>query len=190
MKTENKHQQIENILSLVRQGDQAAFVQLLSLYEPLVEAEVARYAVGLSHADREDLHQAALVSLYRAALKFDASQQVVEFGLFAKTCIANALISELRVLRRRGPDALSSEEPADSFVDDPAARLIEQEAFAALEARICALLSPFELRVWMLYLAGHRASEIARQLEKDTHSIENAVYRIRQKLRAELKSGD
>ncbi|MBO7342170.1 MAG: hypothetical protein J6U87_05770, partial [Clostridia bacterium] len=107
-------------------------MQLLSFYEPLVEAEVARYAVGLSHADREDLHRAALVSLYRAALKFDASQQAVEFGLFAKTCITNALISELRVLRRTGPDALSPEEPADSFVDDPAARLIEQEAFAAL----------------------------------------------------------
>ena len=186
MKTENKHQQIENILASVRSGEQSAFVQLLSLYQPLVEAEVARHAASLSHADREDLRQVALVSLYRAALGFDASQKEVEFGFFAKTCITRALISELRVLRRRSADTLSPEEPVDVFVDDPVTRLIEQEDFAALEARIRALLSPFELRVWMLYLTGHRSGEIARRLEKDTHSIENAVYRIRQKLRKSL----
>lgn len=188
MKTDKTHQETSELLSLIRQGEQAAFARLLSLYGPLVDAEVARHGVGLGHEDGEDLRQIALLALYRAALGFDLSQSEVEFGLYAKICISNALVSELRVLKRRRVELPLTETPEVALVDNPAAHLLEQEALAAAHARIRASLSPFELRVWTLYVAGYRSGEIARQLKKDTHSIENAVYRIRQKLRQ--KFGD
>ena len=186
MKTEKKRQKIGELISLIRAGEQAAFVCLLEEYKPLVEAEVARHAVGLSHEDGEDLHQIALVALYRAALGFDLAQSEVEFGLYAKICMANALVSQLRVLNRRKAELSLTDTLSCALVDDPSARLMEEEALAALHERIRAVLSPLELGVWTLYMAGYRSSEIAHQLGKDTHSVENAVYRVRQKLRKAL----
>ena len=63
---------------------------------------------------------------------------------------------------------------------------MEQEAAEVLLARIRGVLSAYENRVWSLYIAGLSASAIASRLGKDPHSVENAVYRIRQKLRRAL----
>ncbi len=186
MKTEKMHQTTEEIIHLVRTGEQAAFAQLAKAYEPLLQAEVSRHSADLSREDAEDLHQIALVALYRAALGFDLTQSDVEFGLYAKICISNALVSQLRVLRRRKMEFPLSEQLEGSVVDDPATRVMEEEALAILRGRIRAVLSPYELRVWTLYTAGYRSGEIAHQLAKDPHSVENAVYRIRQKLRRAL----
>ena len=185
MKTEKKYQTTEELITRIREGNQEVFTQLLESYEPLVRAEVSRHATGLLREDAEDLRQVALIALYRAAMGFDLSQKEVEFGLYAKVCISNALVSQLRVLRRH-----TAELPLVDFLgtaaEDPATRVMEEEAAALLRARIRAVLSPYEQRVWALYTAGCRSGEIARRLGKDTHSVENAVYRIRRKLRAAL----
>ena len=175
----------------VRAEEQLAFDELLAEYAPLISAEVSRHGAGLGKQDLEDLRQVALLALYRAALAFDLEQSEVEFGLYAKICISNALVSQLRVFRRRMTE-ISTEAVAwsEGEGEDPAAALIEQEAFTALYARIRALLSPYENRVWSLYIAGRSSGEIAKMLQKDAHSVENAVYRIRQKLRAALGDGE
>ncbi|MBQ8339161.1 MAG: sigma-70 family RNA polymerase sigma factor [Clostridia bacterium] len=182
---ENRAKQ-ENLIRRVREGEQQAFGELLTAYEPLVGAEVARAAAGVSPADVEDLRQVALLALYRAAMGYDLSQTEVEFGLYAKICIGNALSSQLRLVRRRTAEISL---PAEYFVDggeDPASRIMEEEAAALLHARIRGVLSPYENRVWSLYTTGLRSGEIARLLHKEPHSVENAVYRIRQKLRKAL----
>ena len=174
----------------IREGDQKAFGELLSEYTPLLLSEVLRHGASLSEQDQEDLRQIASVALYRAALAFDLEQSEVAFGLYAKICISNALVSQLRVIRRRVPE-ISTEmvAPVQEPSEDPARRVMEQEAYALLYARIRSLLSPYENRVWSLFVAGRSTKEIATLLEKDAHSIENAVYRIRQKLRAALGDG-
>ena len=183
----NKREQLHSRILAVRAGDQAAFSALLADYEPLLGAELSRYAAGLGNQDLEDLRQYALLALYRAALNFDLSQQEVEFGLYAKICITNALVSQLRVINRyRTEVSVSDAQEVSEVGEDPAARVMQEEAAAALYARVRSLLSPYENRVWALYMAGLPVGEIARRVQKDTHSIENAVYRIRKKLRAAL----
>ena len=184
--TINKRALLHQRILRVREGDQSAFAELLAEYTPLVSAEVSRHGATLGEQDVEDLRQIALLALYRAALGFDLLQSDVEFGLYAKICMANALVSQLRVIGRRRAETPLTDTLSCAQVDDPAARLMEEEALADLHKRIRAVLSPFELRVWTLYVAGYRSGEIARQLQKDTHSVENAVYRIRQKLRVAL----
>ena len=187
---DSKREQLHSRIQAVRAGDQAAFSALLESYEPLVSAEVSRHAAGLGDQDVEDLRQSALLALYRAALNFDLSQCEVEFGLYAKICITNALLSQLRVIRRyRSEVSVADAWDANEVGEDPAARVMQEEAAAALYARVRSLLSPYENRVWALYMAGRSVGEIARLLQKDTHSIENAVYRIRKKLRAALEGG-
>ena len=186
----NKREQLHSRILAVRAGDQAAFSALLADYEPLLVAETARHASGLGSQDVEDLRQCALLALYRAALNFDLSQSEVEFGLYAKICITNALLSQLRVINRyRSEISVSDAQETSEQGEDPAARVMQEEAAAALYARVRSLLSPYENRVWAFYMAGLPVGEIARRLQKDTHSIENAVYRIRKKLRAALGNG-
>lgn len=189
--TTEKRKNLHDCILRVREGDQAAFAKLLAEYTPLISAEVSRHGASLSHEDVEDLRQIALVAFYRAALAFDLLQSEVEFGLYAKICISNALVSQLRVLRRRVPEvSVETLSPLEEQSEDPAAAVMEQEALDALLARIRRHLSPYESRVWSLFVAGHSAKEIAAMLAKDTHSVENAVYRIRQKLRTALGEGE
>ncbi len=177
---------VGGLIALVRAGEQQAFADLLAIYKPLLKSEVSRRAAGLSREDAEDLGQVALLAFYRAAMNFDLKQSEVEFGLYAKVCVSNAIASQLRVWRRY-TSALSLteiKEPVDT--ENPARRMEDEEAFTALHARIRSVLSAYEWRVWTLYTAGYRSGEIARLLARPSHSVENAVYRIRQKLRQAL----
>ena len=180
---------VEELIRRVRTGDPAAFPALLDEYRGLVGAAVTRYGADLQSADREDLRQAALLALYRAALNYDLTQHEVGFGLFAKICVENALVSQLRLLHRPADEPL----PEGFFgegKDDPAALLLAEEAAALLRARIRGVLSPYENRVWDLYITGHTAAAIAAILSKEPRSVENAVYRIRRKLRQALCDRD
>ena len=186
METKNKREHLHACILRVREGDQEAFSEILSEYTPLVFSEVSRHGEGLQAHDLEDLRQIALIALYRAVLAYDLSQSEVEFGLYAKICIGNALVSQLRALRRRVPEVSFEFAPVEEQREDPAARVMEEEAFAALYANIRRHLSPYENRVWGLFVAGHSAKDIAAILQRDTHSVENAVSRIRRKLRTAL----
>ncbi|MBE6703524.1 MAG: sigma-70 family RNA polymerase sigma factor [Ruminococcaceae bacterium] len=188
MKTEENRQETEKLIALFREGDQQAFVRLVQMYEPLVRAEVSRYANGVETFDLDDFRQVAMIALYRATLNFDLTQCEVAFGLYAKICISNALSSHLRMVRRqaRWLNRFDSFEEDTGSREDLAHWIIEEEETQLLLARIRNLLSPFENRVWSLYTAGLSAKEIGRMLGKDSRSIENAVYRIRCKLRQKL----
>lgn len=180
------------LISLVREGDQSAFPRLLQLYEPLLGAEVYHHTMGIDADEAEDFRQVALLAFYRAVLGFDLEQKEVEFGLYAKICISNALASQLRsTLRRLDQTTLvdRAQQGGDHSEGDPALRVMQDEAAAQLHTRIRSLLSPFENNVWALYMAGLSAKEIGERLGKDTHSIENAIYRIRCKLRKKLSRG-
>ena len=186
MKADMQNRDAEALILRVRQGEQAAFSALLTMYEPLITKRVGAFSAGLSREDTEDLRQVALMAFYRAACGFDLAQSEVEFGLYAKICMDNALVSHLRVLRRHEETVPLLDGTGDVGAEDPAWRVMDEEATALLLSRIRGVLSPYEFRVWTLYVAGHRTGDIAKLLQKPTRSIENAVYRIRQKLRAAL----
>ena len=176
------------LLTLAKEGDQTAFDTLLVQYTPLIEHRLTVARARRSDIlpeDEKDLRQEAHLAFYRALLGYNADQHEVSFGLYAKICIENALISALRKIRPAEEtldyDTLAAL-PADKS-EDPAQRLREQEDYEALCHRIARALSPFESAIWQRYIAGMTAPDIARQLGKDTRSIHNAIYRIRNKLR-------
>lgn len=170
---------------------QRAFEALLARYEPLIKASVSRIAEdGLAKPFSDDLTQEATVVFYNAILNYDTEQTEVEFGLYAKICISNALISQLRRLKKRAVEPLPDEE-SNSFLlgecEDPSENILEQERVTAIYSVIRKNLSPFEYRVWQYYMSGRTAREIGILVGKDERSISNAIYRIRQKLRAVLQ---
>jgi RNA polymerase sporulation-specific sigma factor len=175
----------------VRGGDQNAFDTLLDQYRPLIDASVARFSSDESFSLYcEDLKQEASVVFYNSILAYDLEQTEVEFGLFAKICIYNALVSFLRALKRRSAEPVA-EIPQNLITvqdfEDPSARMLEQERLKSLYAVIRKNLSELEYKVWQLYISGRSAAEIAALLSTDEKSVNNAIYRIRKKLRAVLR---
>lgn len=176
------------LIRKAQKGDQAAFEVLLDRYAPLIDAMLGQFASS-SHflQEADDLRQEAVLCFYKALMHFDVEQDQVQFGLYAKECIRNGLISNLRSLKKHG-NTLLLEDGVDSVVEpseetDPAQRLMDEETYLALSRRIREVLSPYENRVWWLYVGGRTAKEIGRMMGKDERSVQNAVYRIRRKLR-------
>jgi RNA polymerase sporulation-specific sigma factor len=179
------------LLQSAQGGDQKAFEELLKRYTPLIDSLTGRFfsSNAFSVQDREDLRQEALVAFYYALKHFNTAQENVQFGLYAKECIQNRLISHLRSLKHQNKILLMETEPAISFeseIADPSLHLVEQEAYTDLCNRVSKILSDYENRIWWIYLSGRTAKEVATLLGTSERSVQNAIYRIRKKLRSEL----
>ena len=191
MNVKKSKKDVRALILDVRGGDQNAFDTLLDQYRPLIDASVARFSSDESFSLYcEDLKQEASVVFYNSILAYDLEQTEVEFGLFAKICIYNALVSFLRALKRRSAEPVA-EIPQNLITvqdfEDPSARMLEKERLQSLYAVIRKNLSELEYKVWQLYISGRSAAEIAALLSTDEKSVNNAIYRIRKKLRAVLR---
>ena len=182
---------IEKVREANGEESQRAFEEMLRRYEPLIRASVAKIAENeVAKPFYDDLAQEATVVFYNSILTYDVEQTEVEFGLYAKICISNALVSQLRSLKRRVMEPLEDTEKTGIFVHeygDPSESILEQERVRALYSVIRKHLSDFEYRVWRYYMSGRTAREIGLALGKNEKAIANAIYRIRCKLREALQ---
>ena len=187
---------IENsqLISEVRDGNEDAFKALLEKYKPLIESSVAKVLIdGQYSLHAEDLFQEATVVFYNSIMTYDMEQHEVEFGLYAKICISNALISQIRLLQKRKAERLSETSDEGVFAndsEDPSVKILEQESLRSLYSVIRGNLSDFEYNIWQLYMSGRTARQIGVILGKDEKSVTNAIYRIRKKLRALLQDNN
>ncbi len=181
---------VRALIEQVRNGDQQAFADLLESYRPLVEALVTRFSQeGNPDLQRDDLRQEATLFFYNSILTYDMEQSEVEFGLYAKICMYHGLISHVRLQKKHTAEQLTEWMNDTHFVheaSDPVTDVLERERERALYSVIRQNLSDFEYRVWQYYMSGKTAREIGGLLDKDERSVNNAIYRIRKKLRAVL----
>lgn len=169
---------LADCLALVRSGAPGAFPELAQQYQPLALSLVDKILPKMPPANglgREDLIQEANIALYRAATTYDASQTKVTFGLYAKICIRNRLISALRKQRRSAKKYSSATKPSVK-----ANRMPDSEA---TKIQLDGLLTKYEEQVLNLRLSGYSYKEIAKILKTDPKSIDNALCRIRKKIR-------
>lgn len=182
--------EVERLLPMIRRGSNAAFLRLSELYAPLLEREVARYAASLPPADLDDLRQSASVSLYRAALAFSGDRGVT-FGLFAKICVVNGIADSLRYIRRKGTtlsmEDLAEQERPDDGEPNPQSLLLDKEQAWETRKQIKEALSPLEYEIFEMYISGFSYAEIASRIGKSQKSVDNALCRIKKKLRQNLK---
>ena len=181
-----EQKELMSLLARVRMGEDEAFSLLASRFAGMTEGLVRSFSRGLCEADGRELSQEAQVALYRAAHAYKASDAVT-FGLYARVCVRNALISYLR--RRKLPDGVSlcSFDPLLPLEErEPVAPLLEAEQLAALVAGAMRALSPYEQSVFTLLVEGEEIPSIAERLGKSEKSVKNAVFRVQTKLRALL----
>lgn len=171
-------------LQKVKEGAPGAFDDLSQLYRPLILSLVDSFeaAMPADCSSREDLLQEATLALYRAATSFDEMQTAVTFGLYAKICIRNRLISALRKQKRRAERSVAVAElpptPHSSGFD-----------LETVKEQFGHLLTRYEEQVLTLRLHDLSYKEIAEQLHRDPKSVDNALCRIRAKIRSAKKGG-
>ena len=174
-----------------RNQDQAAFETLLEKYSPLIESCVTFYSAGPLESHRDDFNQEATIAFYNSICTYDVSQDSVEFGLYAKICISNALNSQIRLSKKFLSEPLEDNvESLKIFNDseDPSLKILEKERMDDLLNTIRESLSDYEYKIWKLYFSGFSPADIAPKLNTDAKSVSNAIYRIRVKLRSSIKN--
>jgi len=187
---ERKNELLERIKK-AQTGDQKSFEMLRDAYEPLIGACSHKHTVdGMNSQDVEDLRQEALVNFYRAVCSYDCESHGVEFGLYAKICIDNGLVSFLRSYARGKRRVTVSLDDGEVEYTDPNTEvdflqsLVDSEKQAELVRMVKKHLSDYENRIWWRYVSGKRASDIATEIgAPSAKSVSNAIYRIRCKLR-------
>lgn len=166
------------LLREIQNGSDESFALLEKRYAPLIVSMVSSFCASGSGA-RDELLQEAQSALLKAALTYDCAQKDVSFGLYAKICIRNALISHRRkVLRRTHRDM-----PGKTVNEKKDVRRVfsQAEDMEQMLVKIEGLLSAYEKQVLRAYMAGKSVSEIAGEVGKGPKSVYNALFRIRQK---------
>lgn len=171
-----------------RSGSEVALSQLISRYEPLISSLISKYdSSDISSEDKKDMRQEALIVFCNAVMKYNLEQNDVDFGLYAKICIDRGFLSQIRVLRRRVPVESIDDNNDVIVADDPSLAVIDSENVREIWKLIDENLSEYESKVWNMHLIGNSSADIASQLGRDVKSIDNALCRIRAKLRQVLK---
>ena len=169
----------EKILA-VKNGDDPAFSLLCDDYGALIESMTQSFFESCPNIDKDDLRQEARMALYKATMNFSLDQEKVTFGLYAKICIRNKLISVKRKYTTQSK--LKSKRNLEELgVVAEVTPTMPRRTFLTEDAML--LLSPFEQKVFALYAQKCSYSEIAHTLSRSEKSIDNAIYRIKSKLR-------
>jgi RNA polymerase sporulation-specific sigma factor len=153
--------------------------------------------------DQDDLMQEGMIGLFKAIQDYDASKDA-SFSTFAELCISRQLYSAIKSSNRQKniplntyisiySPAYSQEngEREENFIVDqslesmgmnPEEILIDRENVANLQKKIYECLSNLEKKVFALYMEGLTYQEIAKQLDKEPKSIDNALQRMKRKV--------
>lgn len=180
-----------SLVHLVQGGDSAAFSRLFQRYLPLLSRKANHYAkqCGL---DAEDFLQEGLMALYRAAVSFDEDAGA-SFKTYASTCMENAMVDAVRrFVKSSGKGSLSLDQMEEGALHEKALRdpdIPLEDAYAVRERlqamvhRVETVLSDFERQVLALRLRGYSYGQASEKLGVSPKSVDNAMQRIKRKLR-------
>ena len=194
----------EQLIRRLRDGETAIMDYIISKYKYLViRAAKAIYLIG---GENDDLIQEGMIGLFKAVRDFD-TQQETSFYSFAELCISRQMYTAIKLSQRQKHMPLNSYvslyDVTKSDFGDKQSPLIEQleiesnsnpeelfldkERMQMLVEQLNDRLSDMERRVLHLHLQGEDYRSIAELLDKSPKSIDNALQRIRQKMRTILE---
>lgn len=169
-----------------------AEAELLSRYFRLIRFHAGRYAAN--SADADDLTQEGLITLLRVMKQFDRSQNT-RFSSFAQTCIINRMRSLVRYQQNTAvleENLLQKLEETGELTDPdtPESILLRKESYADCCMQVMAVLSDKEWEILQCILNGASYAETAEILHITTKSVDNAMQRIRRKMRTVQQESD
>lgn len=159
-------------------------VALLTEYSPLVKSRALKYLSNGCELD--DLIQEGNIGLLSASLRYNS--KLSSFTTFARRCIDASIIDYLRKNNKvsKIPDDMLVDigdvQVADSY-PDPEYSLAVKEEYLKVVDKAHTILSELEFSVFSDRLRGYAHDEIAERHGLNLKSVNNAVQRIRAKLK-------
>lgn len=189
----------ELLVDMARHGDEKAGDFLLKKYKDFVRSKARAYF--LVGGDSDDLIQEGMIGLYNAIGHYDESM-ASSFMTYAAICINNKLISAVSADGRQknaplngyvsiyssitdetGEEASLSDVLPDTENINPEAIILNEEQEKLTINRLLGKLSALEKEILSYYMEGMSYSEIAKLIGKTEKSVDNAIQRIRLKMR-------
>ena len=170
----------EQLALLAQDGCDGALDLLVVRMLPIALACAASYDSNL--LCREDLAQEGMFGLISAVRTYSADKSA-SFKTYAGVCIKNRIVSAIRKSPQPVDNLSLSDEDFPDFDSNPENLLIEREKSQNLGRFIDEEFSDFEKEIIRLYLAGHSYKEISEILSTHTKAVDNALQRIRRKLK-------
>ena len=186
----------EELIQKLREGDERIMDYILEKYKPLVLRKAnAMFLIG---GDTDDLIQEGMIGLFKAIRDYRSDREA-SFFHFAELCINRQLYSAVEASNRKKHVPLNTyvsfysqtteegkslaETLLTDQMDDPEQLVIEQENFTAFWEQLREQLSALERQVLDAYLEGKNYRQIAEELGKSPKTIDNALSRIKGKIR-------
>lgn len=188
----------EELVALAKSGNIDALDILLARYKSIASQICRSYF--LIGAEQDDLMQEAMIGLYKACISYDETNNT-KFSTFARLCITrniqtavktanrlkNRMLNNSVRLSNQGKVSTDDDESQPSIIIpattlSPADMIEEAERLEEIKIFINKTLSPFERKVLNLYLTGCTYTQIALEFNKTPKAIDNALFRIKQKL--------
>jgi RNA polymerase sporulation-specific sigma factor len=191
----------EELIDRLREGESAITDYIMEKYKNLVRKNAkSMYILG---ADNDDLIQEGMIGLFKAIRDYDAGRDA-SFYTFADLCISRQIYKAVQASNREKHTPLNTYislytnmtaegndgNPVElvnvlesEIENNPEQLIIDRENVAHIEAIIEKELSSFEKQVLDLYLTGMSYSQIAKVLSRDEKSTDNALQRLKAKLR-------
>lgn len=180
----------EELIRRLKAGEGKIADYLVDKYKYLVRQKAR--ALYLAGGDQEDLIQEGMLGLFKAVQNYQ-EDRAASFSTFAALCIDRQLYSAISMSQRQKHQPLNSfvslSEPVSEqelrLIDEetPEEILINRENLDRMHEKIKEVLSPFEYEVLEMYLKGYGYQQIALQMQKAPKAIDNALQRIRSKVR-------
>ncbi len=186
------------LVRLAQRGDENAQNFLINKYEYLVHFKARSYF--LHGADHDDTIQEGMIGLYKAIRDY-RNTKLCSFRSFALLCITRQIITAVKTATRKKHSPLNSyaslnanvfdEDAGSTLLDvmtssraeDPLDLFIVEEEIDNIRRVMKDVLSELEWNVLVAYIDGKSYQEIANQLNKHTKVIDNALYRVKLKLK-------
>ena len=173
----------EELVELARShNSEDAVTELTKRFSGFVDYKAMQFS-NLYRYDRQDLYQQGLTAIVYAIRRYD-NDKGVKFSTYAFRCAINAMCAICGKKKKKGVptvtlESLYSATGTASVTDELQAYELVEEMAEKIKKR----LSEFEKTVLAYYLRGITYAEIAAKTGKTVKSVDNAMQRIRRKLK-------
>lgn len=184
----------EEVADLAKSGSEEAYNHIIARYRNFVYSKAQNYYI--SGGEKEDLVQEGMIGLYKAVRDFDPSKS--SFKTFAKLCVSRQMLTAVKNSSRDKHKPLNTYVSIDGGRDDsevgffdipdekhsvnPENVVIDRENVSGIECLINRTLSKLELKVLALYIDGLSYQDIAKKIDREPKTVDNAIQRIRKKI--------
>jgi len=191
------------LVSYIKENNEEANNIIYEKYKPIISSTAYKMLKYCRYNGLEvnDLMQEGYIGLSLAINNFNESMDNT-FYTYATTCIERKMISCIIAAGRQKHKILNESvsiemyDDEDNYVEiqsllmdntcNPENIILENEGQLQLIKKIEDKLTDFEVTVFELKISNFSYKEIAEILDKDSKSIDNAIQRIKNKIKKEL----